>query len=567
LKTNAKVVYFLNRIADYLELEGNQPFKISAYRKAAQAVDQLVQPIEQLQHRLESIEGVGKGIASVILEIIQEGKASMLEELMEQIPAGLPALLRIPGLGPKTVRTLYKRLGISSIKQLEEAARHRKIRELPGFGPKTEGRILDAIHRAAEMPEYIPLGVALPIAEKLVNLLSHHPNVHRVSLAGSLRRMKETVKNIDIVLSTDDPASIINYLDQIPFVKELNASGVERIGFLIEYGWPMHVDIRIVKPEHFASALYHFTGTMEYHAGIKTISPPDLAEESTAWGFHETEESIFEELGLPFMPPEIRESERILERIVAERSLPRLIELGDVRGDLHMHTVWSDGSHSIEEMAEAARDRGYEYVAITDHSRSLKIARGLSVEKLQKQHSEVKELNKKWDDFHVLTGVEMDILSEGILDYPDELLKEMDFVIGSIHTGFRQSEEQLTNRMVQAIENLHVDMIAHPTGRKISRREPYPITLKTVLEAARKTDTAMEINANPNRLDLKAEYARMAKEEYGVFLAINTDAHDISEMDHMKYGLAMARRGWLEEKDVINTMTFLQLQRWLKRNE
>jgi DNA polymerase (family 10) len=563
MKTNMKVAYLLHRIADYLELEGTHSFKVSAYRKAAQAVNQLDEPIEALQHRLESIKGIGKGIASVVFEIIQDGKSTMLESLIAKIPAELPALLRIPGLGPKTVRTLYDKLGITGIKDLEAAARQRKIRELPGFGPKTEEKIVASIRQMTRIPKRIPLGTALPVAEKLVDLLTHYPEVDRVSLAGSVRRMKETVKNIDLVLSTRQPKSVIHYLEQLPFVKDLNASEEGAVSLMIEYGWPLQVNVNLVKPEHFATALYHFTGTREYHDQVKS---PDLLNRES-FGLYETEGAIFEHLGLPSIPPEIREGDPEMDTIVSSESLPQLIELKDIRGDLHMHTVWSDGSHTIEEMAESARSRGYEYAAITDHSRSLKIARGLSIERLKKQHEEIKELNKKWDDFHLLTGVEMDILNEGFLDYPDELLKEMDFVIGSIHSGFKQSEEQLTNRLVQAIENLHVDMIAHPTGRLLSRRDPYPITLQAVLLTAKKTDTAMEINANPNRLDLKAEYSRMAKEEYNVLLAINTDAHDTNEMDHMRYGVATARRGWLEKKDVINTMTFKQLQRWLKRNE
>lgn len=515
MKTNATVVNILLKIAGFLELDGTNSYKVAAYRKAARAISQMSQPIEMFQHRLESINGVGKAIAQVVKEIIVKGKSSYLEQLAGNIPPTLPTLLRVPGLGPKTIRTLADKLGITSIEDLITAVEQNKIRDVPGLGAKTEEKIREGLERMLTNSDQILLGVALPVAEKLVELLSHHKDVKEIQIAGSIRRMQETVSAIDLVLSTESPFGVVEYIESLPFVNNISwSSDEDHLIFTIEYGGEIKVDVFLVKPTQFSLA----------------ISP---------------QEQDLQEL----------------------QDMPELVQLEQIRGDLHAHTVWSDGDQTIEQMAEQARQKGYEYIAITDHSRSLVIARGLPVEKLQKQHEEIREINKRWDDFQILTGIEMDILNEGILDYPDEIIKEMDVVIGSIHSGFHQTEKQLTTRLVKAIENLHVDLIAHPTGRLINRRDPYAITMKKVLEAAKKTDTAMEINANPNRLDLKAEHARLAVEEYGVRLAINTDAHDLHELEFMRYGIATARRGHVKQKDVINTMTSKELKSWLKRND
>lgn len=562
MKTNANAARILRRLADYMELDGENSFKVAAYRKAAQAVAQLTYPIENAKHRLESIEGIGKAIAAVLKEIIENGKPRILEELENKIPPSLPNLLRIPGLGPKSVRILYQKLGITSIDELLEAAKEGKIRGLPGFGEKTEAKLIESIHRWMTQPDQIPIAVAMPVGERLTELFSHSPHVEKASLAGSLRRMKDMVNDIDIVLATRSRSKLLKEIEQWPFIKNFTVLEDDHVHFVVEYGWELPVDVCVTSPEGYIEALIKWTGPEEYYRRVSEASeaagPLDPAD-------YPDEAEWLRSAGLPYFPPELREVDVALGPVLEEES--DWIDIEHIRGDLHMHTQWSDGDCTIEQMVAKAREKGYEYIAITDHSRTLKIARGLSTEQLQKQHKVIEEWNSKSSDIHIFTGIEMDILNDGILDYPDEILKEVDFVIGSIHSGFRQSEEQITGRIVRAIENNHVDLIAHPTGRILGRREPYNVNFKAILEAARKTDTALEINASPNRLDLKAEHARMAVEEYGVRISINTDAHDLDEMDHMKYGIGTGRRARITKKDVINTMTLSEIKRWLKRND
>jgi DNA polymerase (family 10) len=580
VKTNSTVVTILHRIADFLELDGTNSYKVAAYRKAARAIDQLSQPVENFRNHLESIDGVGKAIAQVVKEIIVEGKSTYLEELIGNIPPTLPSLLRVPGLGPKTIRTLADQLGIASIQDLIEAVHQHKIRDLPGLGAKTEEKIREGLEKMLTKPNRILLGVALPVAEKLVQLLSHHPDVADAQIVGSIRRMRETVSDIDLVLSTENPKLVVEFIEGLPFVKSFSCSSDgHHVMFVIDYGGEIRVDVYLANPSRFPMVVFYYTGspeTVRYMLSLADQQDHELARvlshlpnnnEMIRTVHFPNETSLFEKVGLPYVPPELREDEQDIRQIISDQAIPKLVQLEQIRGDLHAHTVWSDGDQTIEQMAEEARGKGYEYLAITDHSRSLVIARGLSVEKLQKQHEQIHEINKQWDDFQVMTGIEMDILNDGVLDYPDEIIKEMDIVIGSIHSGFRQTEKQLTTRLVKAIENQHVDVIAHPTGRLLNRRDPYSISIHKVLEAAKKTDTAVEINANPNRLDLKAEYARKAVEDYGVRLAINTDAHDIHELEFMRYGVATARRGRVQQKNVINTMTSRQLHSWLKRND
>ncbi|MBO8170299.1 MAG: DNA polymerase/3'-5' exonuclease PolX [Bacillaceae bacterium] len=573
---NRTVARMLLEIAQYLEIEGANAFKVNAFRRASQIVEEMGEPVEDRLAELESIPGIGKGTAAVIREIVETGESVVLKELKEKIPDSLLPLLKIPGLGPKSIGRLYRELDISSVKELEQAIKQQKIRSLPGFGAKTEQKIREGIRQLNHKPERFPIALMLPVAEEIEDQLRKCRHIRRFSRAGSLRRFRETAKDLDFIVATDHPEQVADDLVHLPQVRNVINKGATKVSVEMDYQWPVAVDFRLVRDDEFASALHHFTGSKEHNVqmrqrakrrgykiseyGVENVETGELTT-------FETEYEFFRFFDLPLIPPEIREGKGEIERAETPGGLPQFIELSDIRGDLHMHSTWSDGGNTIRDMAEACRHRGYEYMAITDHSRSLRIAGGLSEEQLLAQKAEIDELNKEWDDFKILAGVEMDILSDGRLDFDDGVLKEMDVVIGSVHTAFKQNEDVLTKRVIGAIENNHVDFIAHPTGRLIGRRGPYALNVDAMLRAAKETDTAIELNANPNRLDLHAEHLRKAREEYGVRITVNTDAHSIPELDNMKVGIGTARRGWLTADDVINTMTLDELMRYLKRHD
>jgi DNA polymerase (family 10) len=563
LSSNARVASLLYQIAHYYELDGAPAYKVATYRKAAHSVERLEHPISGMAHRLESIPGIGKTIAGWISEFLQTGRSSLLEELSLKIPPEWFDLLRLPGVGPKMVRQLHQQLGVSTIADLEKAIEQKRIRKLPGLGPKTEQKLAASLQRWRETENLIPLGVALPVAETLKGVLDSHPEVGRVEIVGSLRRRQETVKKAHLLFTAEDPDAVWRFLKEQPFIENWEEVGETEVKFHLRYRIPIPILLSFVPMKQFGEALVECTGPREYWDNVREqMNRVPIRAEGKGEDAEGNEDEDFlwhRRFGLDWVPPELRELD--LDSIVDKKGL----ELSEIRGDLHMHTTWSDGSLSLQKMAEAARQKGYEYIAITDHSKSLKIAGGLSVEQLRKQHEAIRELNKTWDDFEILTGVEMDILSEGVLDYPDDVIKDLDFVIGSIHSGFSQKEEQLTQRMVRAIENVHVDLIAHPTGRLIGRRDPYALKVEDMLEAARKTDTALEINANPNRLDLKDRHAQAAK-ELGIRIAINTDAHDQEELEFMRYGVWTGKRAGLTASDVLNTLTLHELRRWLQRH-
>jgi len=570
---NRRLAAVLRRIADLLDIEGDNPFRANAYRRAAQAIETCRQPVAELPD-VTVLPGVGKGVAAVVEELVTTGRSALLEELEAKIPSGLLALLRIPGLGPKKVGVLYRELGVASLADLEKALDEQRVRSLPGFGAKTEQNLRRALRAAGQRPERLPLAYVLPVAAAIEQYLARQEAIVRFSRAGSLRRWKETVKDLDFVVATALPDEAADALAAMPGVARVIAKGPTKVSVELDLMWPVTVDFRLVPPESFASALHHFTGSAEHHVrlrqrakarGLKLSEYGAEATESGRLTAFATEEALYAALDLPYIPPELREGEEEIEAAEAGW-LPHLVEEADVRGDLHLHTTWSDGGNTLEEMAEAARRRGYAYIAVTDHSQSLKIAGGLSPKELAAQREAIADLNKRWDDFAVLTGVEMDILPDGRLDYPDDVLKELDVVIGSIHQRFRQDEDTLTKRIIGAIENNHVDIIAHPTGRLIARRDPYPLNLDAVFEAARETGTALELNSNPNRLDLKPEHLRRAK-ALGVPIAVNSDAHSVAELDNMRVGIGTARRGWLEKQDILNTRPLDALLAYLRRND
>lgn len=567
---NIEVAWVLDEIANLLEIKGEQYYKIRAYRRAAKVIENMSDDINELykEKRLSEVSGVGKNIAAKLEELLSTGRVTYLEKLKKEIPAGVVEIMSIPGLGPKMAKNLSAKLGIETLEQLEEAARGKKIRSLPGMGSKTEMNILRGIEMLKSGGGHATLGIAWAVADSFVAFLESLPVVGKVAVGGSTRRMKEYIRDLDIVVSTENPAKVAEVFVKHPQVKEVLAQGDTKVSVLLRFG--IQVDIRVVAPDEFVTALHHFTGSKEHNVrlrersrkyGIK-INEYGLFREETGERIGVTsEEDIYSRLELPYIPPELREDQGEF-RAAEEHRLPKLIGYNDIKGDLHLHSDWSDGVNSIEEIVKQAEKLGYEYVAITDHSKSLGIARGLSVERLAEQDKAIKSFLEQGGPVKILRGIEADILSNGDMDYPDEILAQKDIVIGSIHSRFRQDKEKLTSRIISAIKNEHVDIIAHPTGRLIGRRDPYDIDIERVFEAAVKYNKVLEINSSPDRLDLKDTYVRRAK-EMGIKIAINTDAHEIQRMHEIKFGVGTARRGWLERADVINAMSYDELMDYL----
>lgn len=568
MEVNKKdLIRLLEMIAIYMELKGENPFKISAFRKAANALETDERTLTEIED-FTAISGIGKGTAAVIEEYIKDGSSSVLTELKEEVPTGLIPLLQLPGLGGKKIAKLYKELGVVDVSSLKEACETGKVQALAGFGKKTEEKILSAIENVGTRPERLPLAYMLPIAEQIEENLAGIPEINRFSRAGSLRRMRETIKDLDFIIATTQPESVRQSLLDWPNIKEVVGAGDTKVSIVFALDYDVSVDFRLVKPEEFITTLHHFTGSKDHNVRMRQLAK-ERGEKISEYGVENvetgeiltftSEEEFFKHFDLPFIPPEIREDGKEVDTFTAQEEL---IELEDIKGDLHMHSTWSDGAHSIEEMAEACRARGYQYMAITDHSQYLKVANGLTPERLLKQREEIKKLNEKYDDFLILSGVEMDILPDGTLDYEDDILSEMDFVIASIHSAFSQPREKIMERLKTALTNNHVDLIAHPTGRKIGRREGYDVDIDMLIELAKETNTALELNANPNRLDLASEYLRKAQEA-GVKILINTDAHKMDTLKHMEIGVSTAKKGWIKKSSVVNALDKNELLEFL----
>ncbi|HEX7066325.1 MAG TPA: DNA polymerase/3'-5' exonuclease PolX [Bacillales bacterium] len=565
------IVKTLETIAVYLEIKGENSFKVSAYRKAAQALETDERSMAEIGNVAE-LKGIGKATAEVIDELAETGGSSLLEELKKEIPDGLIPLLGLPGLGGKKIARLYDELGVTDVDSLEKACRSHRVQGLEGFGKKTEDKILTAIEEAGTRPERLPVAFMLAVADDIDRQLVEIPAVERFSRAGSLRRLAETVKDLDYVIATTAPLETAEALFELNGVSGIVNKGETKVTVEFAYNYTVQADFRLVEPEAFATALHHFTGSSDHNVRMRQLAK-ERGEKISEYGIEvaetgevrtfEDEASFFGHFGLNEIPPELRKGE---EELDAFREEVRLIETADVKADLHMHSTWSDGSHTIEEMAEAARAKGYSHIAITDHSKSLVVAKGLSEDKLARQREEIDRLNDKYGDLTILAGVEMDILANGMLDYSDEILAELDFVIASIHSAFSQDRSVIMHRLKAALENPHVDLIAHPTGRLIGRRKGYDVDVKALIEMAKETGTALELNANPNRLDLSAEWLRMAQ-EMGVPLSINTDAHYMKNLDYMPIGLSAAKKAWIRPESVINTWTLPKLRQFLNRND
>ncbi|MDQ7820106.1 MAG: DNA polymerase/3'-5' exonuclease PolX [Armatimonadota bacterium] len=568
---NREIAAMFNDIADMLEIKGESPFRITAYRRAARALEGLTEDVAAIAARgeLEEIPGIGKGIAEKIREYLETGTCKYYEELKAQLPPGLTTLMSVPEVGPKTALLLYQKLGITTIDQLEQAAREGRIRTLPRMGAKTEENILKGIALLRRTKERLPIGQVLPHAQDLLEALRATPGVDQISLAGSLRRMKETIGDIDILVTSARPDPVMEVFTTFPRVRQVLARGPTRSSVILDVG--IQADVRVVEPECFGAALQYFTGSKDHNVKLRERAVRRGLKINEYGVFRtpgdqriagRTEEEVYAAVGLPWIPPEIREDQGEIE--LAERgALPRLVELADIRGDLQMHTRWSDGADTLEEMARAARALGYEYIAVTDHSQSLKFVGGVPVDELRAHARVARQVSDKVG-IAVLMGTECDILPDGRLDYPDDVLRELDVVVCSVHSRLKMGRQEMTERIIRALENPHTDILGHPTGRLLGQRDPYEVDMEAILDAARRTGTAVEINASPERLDLNDTHAKMARER-GVMLVISTDAHNRYQLRYMQFGIGIARRAWLQKEHVLNTRPLAELRDWLRR--
>jgi DNA polymerase (family 10) len=560
MSANSDVASVLYEIGEILTVKGDI-FRSRAYQMAAQRITALTEDIRAIKARgeLESIPGVGKSISAVISEVLDTGQSKILEELRESLPKGVRDLMELEGVGPKLAMRLNQELGVASIDDLEKAAKEGRVRELKGFGPKKEANILVSIEAYRSRQTRFLLGAILPVVDQLTKYMRESDAVLKVEVAGSARRRKETIGDLDVLASSMKPEEVTQRFITMPPVIRVVSHGTTRSTVVLE--GQIQVDLRVVAPEEYGSALQYFTGSKEHNVKLRTIGVKkgfklneyglfDRDTDRRVAG--EDEEGIYRALGMDLMPPELRENTGEIEAAIEHR-LPKLVEEKEIRGDLHIHTKWSDGTATIEEMAEKARSMGLEYIAVTDHTKSLGIARGLDEARLREQVKEIEQLNRGLEGFTVLTGTEVDVKADGSLDLPDSVLKDLDFVIASIHSGFKSDVEKMTNRLIAAMNNEYVDAVGHPTGRIIQKRNPYELNLERVFEAAAGQKVMMEINAFPDRLDLSDVNSRAAMQA-GCVMEIGTDSHAANQLDFLPLGVSVARRGWLEAEDVANTM-------------
>jgi DNA polymerase (family 10) len=569
---NFEVARLFDLMADLLELKGENPFRIRAYRRAALNLEGLTEDVEVLaaQDRLDEVPGIGKDLAGKIQEYLATGRMKDLDAARRGVPDGVVDLMSVPGIGPKTAKVLYEEQGVTSLARLEALAKAGKLRGLPGIQAKTEANILKGITVVKSGQERMPIGHALPLAQELIRALERVPGVKQVEAAGSVRRMKETVGDIDLLATTPQPERVMKAFVGLPQVAEVVERG--RTKAAIRHREGIQVDLRVLEPEAFGAALVYFTGSKQHNIRIREMAGKKGLKISEYGVFREstgrriagaTEEEVYAAIGLPWIPPELREDSGEIEAALAGR-LPRLVSLADIRGDLHCHTKASDGHHTIAALVEAAARRGYAYVGVTDHSRSARVAGGLSVDELRAHVKQIRAVQAKHPEITVLAGTECDILPDGSLDYPDAVLAELDVVLAAVHSRFGQPKAEMTRRICRALAHPAVHVLAHPTARLLGERAPYEVDLDRVLETARRHGKAVELNAFPQRLDLNDVQARRAR-ELGARLAIGTDTHVVAHLDAMALGVAMARRGWVEAPSVVNTWPVSELRAWLDR--
>jgi len=569
---NLKVAEIFAAMADMLAIQGESYHRIMAYRRAAENVAVLGRPLEEVWRagELEAIPGIGKTLAAKIDELMRTGRLEAYEKLQAQVPAGVLALLEVPDVGPKRAALFWKELGITGVEVLEQAAREGRLRALPGMGAKSEEKVLAGIEALKRRTGRTLLGVAWPLAHVMLDALCEVPGVVQATAAGSLRRMRETVGDVDLLLAAADPDAarkVMARFRELDQVAEVLLSGPTKTSIRTVDG--LQVDLRVLELARWGTALQYFTGSQAHNIRLRalalergfSLSEYALKRKDGTELLCATEEEVYAALGLPPIPPELREDRGEIEAAL-EDQLPDLIQMADLKGDLQFHTTWSDGRQTLLEMAQAAQARGLAYALVTDHSQGLGVARGLTVADLRRQRAEIEDVNRKiGGTFRLLAGTEVEVRADGALDFPDEVLAELDLVVAAVHSGLRQDREQVTARILAAIRSPHVDVIAHPTGRLIGEREGADMDMEAVFRAAAETGTALEINAYPTRLDLRDAHVRRAI-ELGVKLAINSDAHDVNGFAVLPLGVATARRGWAMAADVLNTCSVEEVLAW-----
>ena len=568
---NADIAATFDEIADILEIENANPFRIRAYRNAARVVNGLGAEAAAMIARgddLAELPGIGKDLAQKIADLATTGTTPLLDKLRKEVPPALVELLRLPGLGPKRVKALHQELDIDTVPQLHRALKDGRVGELPGFGEKTAQRLLQAIEAKSAVPGRMKLAIAAQYAEPLLGYLRALPGVGHAAIAGSYRRARDTVGDIDIVATAKAAAPVIDAFTRYPEVARVMARGPTRGTVVLRSG--LQVDIRVVLPESYGSALVYFTGSKAHNIAIRRIAQ-DKGLKINEYGVFrgdrrlagETEESVYRAIGLPLIPPELREDQGEIDAARAG-NLPDLVDLKDMRGDLHAHTTATDGHNTLREMALGAKALGHEYVAITEHSRHLTVAHGLDAARLGRQIGQIDQLNRSGLGITVLKGIEVDILEDGRLDLPDAILAKLDLVVAAVHSKFNLSRAAQTERILRSLDNPHVTILAHPSGRLIGQREPYDVDMARILKKAKERGCFMELNAHPDRLDLLDTHCRMAK-DMGVLVSINTDAHSVADYGNMRFGVGQARRGWLTKTDVLNTRPLSRLRPLLAR--
>jgi DNA polymerase (family 10) len=565
---NAAIARHLEEMADLLAVQGANRFRIRAYRTAAQTINSLPHAVASLVEEgadLTDLPGIGKDIAGKIEEIVRTGSLEQLEDLKQQTSPDLADVLNLPGLGAKRVQTLHETLGITSQEELQQAAREGRIRDIPGFGAKTERNILEAIEQQHEQngEQRYKLSEADQMVRPLLDFLWQGSQIDALDVAGSYRRRKETIGDLDLLVISTAGEQVLSRFTQYEDVDKVLSQGAKRASVMLRSG--LQVDLRVVSSESYGAALLYFTGSKAHNIALRNRALERGLKISEYGVFRDderiagaTEADMYATLDLPAIVPELREDRGEIAAAL-HANLPELVQLEDMRGNLHTHSTASDGKASLEQLAQAAQERGYEYLAITDHSQRLTVANGLTPERLERQIGDIDRLNERLDGLTLLKGIEVDILEDGTLDLPDELLQQLDLVVCSIHSKFNLPGEQQTERVLRALEHPCCHILGHPTGRMINKRPPYNLDMERVLDAAAAHGCCIEINAQPDRLDVHDVHARMAKER-GVRLAISTDAHSIAELDYLRFGVDQARRGWLEARDVLNTHSLRDLR-------
>ncbi|MEX5936973.1 DNA polymerase/3'-5' exonuclease PolX [Mammaliicoccus sciuri] len=562
--TKKDIVKMLETIAIYMEIKGENPFKVSAYRKASQSLETDERTLNEIED-VTSLKGIGKGVGDVINEYIDNGTQSYLDELKQEIPEGLIPLLKIPGLGSKKIAKLYKELDIKNKEDLIKACENNQVSELPGFAKKTEQKLLEEAKVLGQRPEKYRINTMIKAHEVINQFLDNIEDINQYQVAGSFRRMKEMSKDLDYIISTEEPTKVQQALLEFPNIKEQIAVGQTKVSLDLQIEDDViGVDFRLIQPEAFYHTLQHFTGSKDHNIKIRQLAK-QKNEKVSEYGIEEangniityqSEKEIYDHFNVSYIPPTMREDGTEFDKDIQD-----IIQLEDINGDIHMHTTYSDGAFKLEEMIEAAIERQYEFICITDHSRSLAVANGLSIERLLEQNEKIKKLNESYKEIDIYSGTEMDIKPDGSLDYPDDVLKELDYVIAAIHQSFNQSEEEIMNRLRTACENQYVRHIAHPTGRIIGRRYGYRPNIDELIKLARETNTVLELNANPQRLDLNAD---VLKNNPDLMITINTDAHHIDHFDFMKYGVGTAQKGWVKKSQVINAKSREAFKKWIQ---